>query len=214
MTTRRQSIATPYQESDADESKTKNNLGEEKTVGTIELEAWPSTQYTSLGNHIGSMQSLVRESNSSLDRPLSNLYVAPENTTIAARHPKLTVRIELTRSVVHALDVFLLVIAVLVDAAEKGAAKVLRDYESPMNAGSLWINFEEPVPVRTSPPFFTAKWLMRAMAIIPEHMIRKGVFQEALVMVEVDDVSVADGFLMVKQAGVGFKDVKSNISVS
>ena len=160
------------------------------------------------------MQSLVQESNSSLDRPLSNLHVTPENTTVAVRHPKLTVRIELTRSVVNALDVFLLVIAVLVDAAEKGAARVLRAYESPLNAGSLWINFEEAVPARTSPPFFDGKWLMRAMAIIPEHMIKKGVFREALVMVEVDDVSVADGFLMVKQAGVGFKHVKFNMSVS
>ena len=191
-----------------------NDLGEEKEVGIIQLEDWPSTQYTDSRIHIGSTPSLIQQSNSSLNRPSSNLYVAPEDTTSTTQDPRLKVRIELIESMVPPFDVFLLVIAVLVNAAELGVERVLRDYQAPLDVGSVWIAFAEPTPVRTSPPFFEVKGLMRAMATIPKYMIKKGVFQEAFVTVEVDGVSVADGCMILKDVGVGLKDMKTNISVS
>lgn len=70
------------------------------------------------------------------------------------------------------------------------------------------------MPMRTGPPFFEVQWLIKSMALIPRYMIRKGVFKEASVMLDVDGVSIAAGFLGEKDAGVGLMNAKGNVSVS
>ena len=45
-------------------------------------------------------------------------------------------------------------------------------------------------------------------------MARKGVFKEASVVLDVDGVSVAVGFVGEKDAGVNLANVKANLSVS
>lgn len=174
----------------------KKHVGEGKKVGTIQLVDWPqSTQYSSLGSLTKSKQNLNQQPNLSLIRPSPNLSTYPENTNITAEN-KLRVRIKLTRSVLTANDFFLLVIRVLVDAAELGASRIFWDYTSPIVGTGVYIIFKEPVPARTRPPFFGAKWLIQTMAALPEYMAKKGVFQEADLLVNIGGVGVADGFLM------------------
>ena len=188
-------------------------IGEGEEVGTIQLTDWPSAQYRSPEW----TQELTQQSNLSIVKLSSNLSALPKTTNTTAENaqdPELTVRITLTRTILSPLDVFLLIIAVMVEAAEMGAQRLLQNYASPTDVSPVWIIFEEPIPARVSPPFFEVRWLMMIMTRIPEYMIRKGIFQEALVMVEVDGVSVADGFLMVRDAPVPRMNVNSTISVS
>lgn len=191
-------------------------VGEGEEVGTIELVDWPTTQSTGRGTYTNWMQIQTQQSNLSIVQSMSSPSVFPQNKNVTAENlqdPELIVRIMLTRSTVPLFDVFLLVIAVLVDAAQMGATKRLQDYTSLATAAGVEIFFKGPVPARTSPPFFEGQWLMKTMATIPQYMIRKGAFKEAAVLVEIDGVRVADGFLGFREAGVGLRNVNSNISV-
>ena len=112
------------------------------------------------------------------------------------------------------LNVFRMIIAVLVDAAEMGADKLLRSYKSPAGLAGLYMVFEEPVPPRTEPPYFEVRWLMQTMAFLPEYMITKGVFQEAILTVKLDGVLVANGFLVAENPRSGLANVNSDVSAS
>ena len=119
------------------------------------------------------------------------------------QEPQLIVRIKFTEPVVPLFDVFLLAIAVLVDTAPMEATKQLQDYTSPVIAADVEIAFTSSVPARRSPPFFEVQWLMRTMAFIPQYMINKGAFKQAMVMVEIDGVKVAAGILGIRRPGLG-----------
>ena len=179
---------------------------------------WPAKQYTSGGGiYLNSTQNRIQPSDLSIAKNPSGLSLFPEITNITAENERdrhLIVRAALTGSVVPLFEVFLLVIAVLVDAAELGATERLQDYASPANAASVKITFKKPVPARRSPPYFEAQWLMKTMATIPRYMIMKGVFKEELLLVEIDGVRVADGFLERQEAGVGLTNVSSIVAVS
>lgn len=193
----------------------KMRIGEGEEVGTIELVDWPTTQYTSRGTHMNWMQNLTQQPNLSIVQSPSSPPVIPQNTNITAENAHdghLMVWAMLTGSTVPLFDVFLLVIAVLVDAAKLGVTEQLCDYASPADVVGIEVTFKGPVPARMSPPFFEVQWLMKTIASLPEYMIRKGVFKEALVLVEIDGVRVADGFLGKKEAGVGLTNVNSSIS--
>ena len=180
-------------------------IGEGEEVGTIELVDWPTTQYTSRGLHMNRMQNLTQQTNLSIVQSPSSPSVLSQNTNITAENLQdrhLMVRAMLTGSTVPLFDVFLLVIAVLVDAAKLGATEQMQDYASPANVVGVEITFFGPVPPRTTPPFFEVQWLMETMASLPGYMIRKGVFKEALVLIEIDGVRVADGFLGKKEVEV------------
>lgn len=123
--------------------------------------------------------------------------------------PRLTVRMLLTGSIVPLFDVFPLIITVLVDAARLTATSRLHDYISPATTTGLEILFGESMPARTGPPFFEIQWLIKSMPLILRYMIMKGVFKEAPVILDVDGVSVAAGFLTEKDAGLGFTNAKS-----
>ena len=107
-----------------------------------------------------------------------------------------------------------MIIAVLVDAAEMGAGKRLPTYRSPTGVAGLYMVFEEPVPPRTQPPYFEVRWLMQTMAFLPEYMITKGVFQEAIFTVKLDGVLVAKGFLVAEDPRSSLTNANSNVSVS
>lgn len=189
--------------------------GEE--VGTIELVDWPANQDIGRSTHINSTQNLPQRSHWSTVKSSSGLSIFSNNTNIKGEdldNEPLTVRAMLTGSRVPLFDVFLLAIAVLVDAARLESTQRLQTYVSPESGGGVEIMFGQPVPARTSPPFFEVQYLMRAVVLIPNYMIIKGVFKEALVLVEVGGVRVADGFLGQKQAAVGLTNVNYNVSVS
>lgn len=74
--------------------------------------------------------------------------------------------------------------------------------------------FEEPVPPPTEPPYFEVRWLMQTMAFLPEYMITKGVFKEAILTVKIDGVLLANGFLVAENPRSGLTNVNSHVSVS
>lgn len=153
----------------------------------------------------------------SIVRPPSNLSVFPQDTKITAENAQdqdLIVRVMLMGSTVPLFDVFLLVIAVLVEAASQETTERLRDYTSPTSVAGVEVLFKERLPPRTSSPFFEIQSLMKTMALVPRFMVTKGVFQEALVSVEIDGVNVADGFLEKKEATVGLTNINANVSLS
>lgn len=159
------------------------------------------------------MQNLTQQPNLPIEEIPSSRAVFPQHTVITAgdaQDQRLMVRVKLTGSTVPLFDVFLLVITVLVDAARLGATERLQDYASPVNVPGVETRFKGPVPARTSPPFFESYWLMKTMATIPRYMIKKGVFREAFVLVEIDGVRVAEGVLEKKAAGVGLTIVNSD----
>ena len=185
-------------------------VGKGRKVGTIVLVDWPS------GRTIQSTQDVTQQPKVSTVNSSSDLSTSPEGksrTTQNIQNSELIVQIMLTETSIEPLDVFLLAITVIVQAAERGTARILRGYTSPaVSAGvrtPVHVVFEEPEPARTSSPFFDVEWLIVTMAKIPEYMITKGVFREAVLLVEVDGISVADGFLMQSIPGIG-----SNVSVS
>ena len=188
-------------------------------VGSIGFVAWPKWQSTGgLGTPLDPTQNpslystppTVTESpsNASSSPPsgITNM-TAPEGTP----GPDLCVIMGVTGVVLQLLDVFRLIIAVLVDVASLEATHPLQEYVSPPNSAlDIDITFAQPVIPRTRPPFFEVRWLMQSMIYIPVYMFQKGVFREAGVLLEVDGVRVADGFLGEK--GVGART--SNISTS
>ncbi|CAF9919866.1 hypothetical protein IMSHALPRED_004743 [Imshaugia aleurites] len=187
---------------------------EGEKVGTIELVAWPSA---SQGTHTNSTWNPTQPSNLSIDNPPSSLSLLPQNATITTTNTQnghLRVRTILTGSAVPLFDVFLLVMAVLVGAAELGPRERLRYYAFPATGAGLRIAFTESVPARTSPPFLEVRWLIRSMAFIPRCMVKMGASKEAEVFVEVDHVSVAEGLLGKNGGGIGLMNVDSNESVS
>ena len=190
-------------------------VGESREVGTIELVAWPS------GRNIQSTQDVTQQPKLSFVNSSSDIQVFSETrniTTVISHDLKLEVRILMRESYISLLSFFLLVITVLVDAAEMQPTSRLRDFTSQtVSADSgtpVSIEFEEPVPARTSSPYFEVQWLMVTMAIIPDFMVRKGAFQEAVILVELDGLSVANGFLLGSPRGVSMTNVGSNVSVS
>lgn len=162
------------------------------------------------GTHTNMTQHPTQRSNSSRS-------VSPEYSVITTKNvqdERLTVRATLTGPTVPLFDVFLLVMAVLVDAAALGATERLEGYVSPATAAGVRVTFKQPVPARSRPPFFEVQWLLRTMAGIPGFMITKGVFREVAMRVEVDHVWVADGSLKRNEGGIGLMNVNSNVTVS
>ena len=176
--------------------------------------AWPSA---SQGTHTNSTQNPTQPSNLSIANPPSSLSLLSRNATITTTNTQnghLRVRTKLTGSAVPLFDVFLLVMAVLVGAAELEPRERLRQYAFPATGAGLRIAFTESLPARTSPPFFEVQWLIRSMAFIPKCMIKLGAFKGAVVFVEVDHVSVAEGLLGKNKGGIGLMNVAANVSVS
>lgn len=181
----------------------------------IKLVAWPSGRDTK-STHDVTLQPKLSFVNSSSD---IQVFSEKRNTTSDnGQNMNFEVRIMMVDSYLSLFDVFLLVITVLVDAAELQSRRRLRGYTSQaVSAGPgtpIRIVFEEPSPARTSLPYFEVQWLMETMAIIPQFMVRKGAFQEAVILVELDGLSIADGYLMESPPAVGMTNVGSNVSVS
>ena len=161
------------------------------------------------------MQNLTDKADLSIIENSSSLSVSRQISDITGENAgdeHLSVQALLTGSTVPLFDVFLLVIAVLVDVATKGATEQLRQYLSPSNIAEVIILFTPPVPARTGPPFFEVQWLMKTMASIPQCMFEKGMFREALVLVDIDNVRVAEGVLGKKESVVGMTNADSNMS--
>lgn len=170
--------------------------GNGQRVGKIQLVPWPAGPPASFLNPMNSTKNQIpSDVNNSSTLPFS-----PSMTNMTAVDPRLTVRIRLTGDVLPLFDVFTLIITVLVDLARLGATERIHAYDSPVIAGSLGVAFRELMPATTHPPFFEVQWLIKTMALIPGYMIRKGVFKEASVVVDVDGVGVAGGILGDKQA--------------
>ena len=169
-------------------------VGDSRKVGTIMLVAWPS------GRNIHLTQDVTQQPKLSFVNSSSDIQVFSEKRNITSENtqdPKLEVQITLTEKYLPLLDVFLLVISVLVDAAAMKPRKRLRSYTSQaVSAGSgtpVRIVFEDATPARTGSLYFEVQWLMMTMALIPNYMIRKGAFQEAVIVVELDGLRVANG---------------------
>lgn len=183
-------------------------IGKGEECGKIQLVAWPDATRTK------STQNLDQRPNQSFVIPSSDLSVFTKTTNITAENvqaPEVIVQIRAFGLVLDLFTVFLTILAVMVDAAAMGRTKRLGNYTSPEDAASLQLVFETPTPAPTSTPYFEAGWLMVAAALIPNYMIRKGVFKEAVLKVVVDGITVANGFLRPK---VGLMNINSNLSVS
>lgn len=182
--------------------------GKGKMFGKIELVAWPDAA------RIKSTQNLDQQPHQSFVIPASDLSVLTNTTNITAENvgdPEVNVQITAFGLKLDLFTFFLLIFAVLVDTAEMGPTKRLGAYTSPEDATSLQIAFETPTPAPMRSPYFKAGWVMMAAAMIPDYMIRRGVFREASIKIHVDGVFVANGFLRPK---VGLMNVNSSLSVS
>ena len=163
---------------------------------------------------IGPTQNLNQQPNLSFVEPSSDLSVFSKptnNTAENVQDPGVIVQITSMGAKLDMYETFLLIIAVLVDAAEMGATKHLRDYTSPEDTAGVRIGFES---AGRSTPYFEVGWLMTAVAMIPNYMIKEGVFREALINIKVDGVAVASGFIRRRAREVGLTNVNSNLSVS
>ena len=190
-------------------------VGEGREVGTIKLVPWPS------GRKLQPTQDVTQQPKLSFVNSSSNIQVFSEKiniTTERSQNSEVDVRIMSADLPIPLYNVFLVVISVLVDAAELRPTTRLRGYTSQaVSADSgtpVRIVFEEPTPARTSPPYFQVRWLMAAVAVIPEYMVRNGAFQEAVILVELDGCRIANGYLLASPPGVGMTTVGSNVSVS
>lgn len=188
-------------------------IGEGRSVGTIQLVDWPETQSTNQTIPTNSTINPTQQSNLSLVQNPSTLPAVIKDPTAPPQNANMTLRILLTGTAIPAFDVYLLVLAVIVDVAPLAATLPVQTYRSPRIAADIGIDFEAPTSARTRAPFFEVQWLISAVALIPEHMIKKGRFQEAHAFVEVDGVRVADGFLGFSQDGGGGAGVRGNVSV-
>ena len=190
----------------------KRCVGKGRAVGMIKLVAWPDTEST---------QDVTQQPKLSFVNSSSDVQVFSEkrnNTSDNSQNRIFQAQIMMVDSYISPFDVFLLAITVLVEAAELQPRRRLQGYVSrAVSAGSgtpLRIVFEEPMPVRTSSPYFEVQWLRETMVVLPQFMVRKGAFQEAVILVELDGISVADGFLLGSPPVVGMTNVGSNVSVS
>ena len=125
----------------------------------------------------------------------------------------MTLQMILTETSIFSFDVFLVAIAVIVDLAPRAPTSPLNTYKSPQIAANIVAVFQEPPPGRTGAPIFEVQWLISAVALIPEYMIRKGRFKEAYAFIDVDGVRVANGFLGANVRGGGLASGTGNVSV-
>lgn len=194
-------------------------LYDEVEVGTIKIGFRPrpgKPGVTIASSAANNTQALSQQRNVTFLNDTASTSENQENgNPIQAKGDKgLKVLATLTGSTVAPWDVFLLIIGVIAEAAELEYDERLHSYVSSRSIPRVEITFMEATPPRTTPPFLEAHWLIEAMAMIPDCMIRKGVFMEALLILEVNGVDVASGFLGTKDAAAGLSPANSNISVS
>ena len=140
-------------------------------------------------------QSAAVTSNVSL---LTPSYLTSADVVEYTDDQRLHVKVSLVGSGIDVPDVLRMVITVIVAAAEQKPTERIQEFVSPENVPRVKLTFLPPIPPPTNPPFFEIQWLIKAVAAIPTFMLKKGRFREALLMLEVDGIKVADGFL---QAG-------------
>ena len=90
-------------------------------------------------------------------------------------------------------DVYRLIISSLSSIAPVPATQRIPKFRTEADYGNLRINFERPHPIRRYPPFFEATHAIRALGVLPQFMLDKGLFSEVDVRIEVPDVLVAEG---------------------
>ena len=96
-------------------------------------------------------------------------------------------------------DVYRLIISSLSSIAPVPATQRIPKFRTEADYGSLRINFERPHPIRRYPPFFEATHAIRALGILPQFMLDKGLFSEVDVRIEVSDVLVAEGEMALRR---------------
>ncbi|KAM0802414.1 hypothetical protein BDR22DRAFT_887645 [Usnea florida] len=187
---------------------------EGREVGTVQLVPWPETQSTNQTVHTNSTLNLTQQSNLPLVQDPSSLPASIIDTPTPPENARMTLQMLLTETSIFSFNVFLVAIAVIVDLAPRAATSALNTYKSPQIAANIVAVFQEPPPERTSPPFFEVQWLISAVAMVPEYMIRKGRFKEAYAFIDVDGVRVANGFLGANGWGGDLAGGTGNVSLS
>ena len=185
------------------------------SVGTIMIIPWPYIQHATVGAFNGTTQGLIRANlptvNTSAITPACTGGVNAMGT-INDEH--LRIQACLTGSTLDLVGVFRLVNTVLVDVAVKDPTDRVHNYVSPRGTPGVLISFIVPTKPPLGPPFFEVQWLVEVMASIPDFLIKKGLFQELLLLVDVDGVRVAEGFLKKIRPSVDLSSQNPNISIS
>lgn len=183
---------------------------EGKTVGFVRIEAQSSAAII----YANETQGLTQESNllSHNSRASIGDDLADKTPTEITVDEHLKVFATSRGSTLSAWSVFRLVIVALAEAAEWKATERVEDYTE--DVPGVEINFFQLAAKSSSPPLFEGQWLIKALSVIPGYMLKRGVFKEVLLFMEVDGVRVAEGFMESTTALVGSQQAYLNVSIS
>ena len=185
-------------------------------VGSIEIIPWPMSSSTDLNDSQTVAQVLDYQSTTPFDNDSDARSRCFQGAHLEAIDDNQRLKIQgcLVGSAMEPFDVFVTVNAILAEVAEKGPTQRISDYVSPESDPRVQISFWTPSPAPSSPPFFEVQWLIRATALIPGFMIKKGSFAEAVFSIEVDGIQVADAHLDKRRFIMSLPSPESNISIS
>lgn len=182
------------------ESATFSLFYDANIVGTIKVafrDRRPGTTGTVVGTEANSTQPLFQQPSLNFLNDTARIDEISENISAiqAADDEGLKVQAAFVGPIIASYDVFLLLAGVITYAAEMGTHGQVDNFVLYRTSPDLAISVMNSQPPRTTPPIFEAQWLIKAMAMLPYFMLRKGAFRETLFVLGVDGVGVANGLL-------------------
>lgn len=135
----------------------------------------------------------------------------------ATNEGKLKVAFQLEGLAMPIYPVFWSVVAVLEQLAVLSAEDPMSDQiiRVPDMATKFgWENRWNPPRTAADPPYFQAKWMIKALGLIPKYMLSKGKFGELVFVILVDEVPLADCWFRVARSGDMVQAASLNASAS
>lgn len=123
------------------------------------------------------------------------LNVKPSNSSLTEDPPNLNVSIHLLPTPISFNSIFYTTLDMLRELAVNARTDRMPSFISHLDSSKFYVSVRDTNnPPRTAgnPPYFQAEWLMRAVAQMPAFMVKRWMFRECEVDVEVEGIRVGE----------------------
>lgn len=173
---------------------TENDM--KSTVGYIQIVPWP---YPGIGasNETQTIVGLTQRSNVHPGiSDVSNITtISVTNVSRDSNAPTFNVFAELQGSTLSIPDVFITLCLTLMTISPYPSTDVVTAFTAGEINTNARLNYIDPQPPRSSPPFFTYQYASRALGLIAKYLFQQGKFEDVLFVVEIDSIAVGIGML-------------------
>ena len=176
-------------------------LWEGRGIGEISFAKSSDAQEAFAGNRSRELEESTQSGNLSTLAPSNDFEQAQMLTStnlLNASDDDVRIYCRLFGYDVEPNDVFRLVISGLSSIAPIPATQRIPRFRTEADYGSLRINLERPHP-RGYPPFFEARHAIKALGVLPQYMLDKGLFSEVDIKIQVPNVLLAEGEMALRR---------------